>query len=120
MISLGAGHRFYLYGTPTDMRKGFDGLSGIVLQSGRQLLDGTVFVFVNRRRDKIKLLVWDRSGLLLFYKRLEGGTIELPTIAPGQTSGPISWTTLMLMLEGISLQNIVKRKRFYPDSVNKF
>jgi len=115
VISLGSQNKYYLYLPPTDMRKGFDGLCGLILSASLgQVTDGHVYVFVNRRRDKIKLLIWDRNGLVLFYKRLEQGTIELPEVEHGQCKLHLSWQTLMFMLEGISLKNITRRKRFNP------
>ncbi len=79
MLALGPSHRFHYYREPTDMRKGFDGLCGLV-RSGmkRDPLSGDVFVFINRRRTHAKFLVWDRSGWVVYYKRLESGTFELP------------------------------------------
>ncbi len=66
-----------------------------------------MFVFVNRRRTHVKLLVWDRSGLGLFYKRLEEGTFELP-----KEGEALSWRDLMLMMEGVSLERRRTRKRY--------
>lgn len=64
MLSLTQQHRYHLYGKVTDMRKGFDGLSGLVYQHlHRDPCDGDVYVFVNRRRDKMKMLVWEEGGL---------------------------------------------------------
>ena len=97
------------------MRKSFDGLSGLV-RSGleRDPLSGDVYVFVNRRRTHIKLLVWDRSGFVLYYKRLEQGTFEMPE--PGR----LSWRQLVLMLEGVSLKSARYRKRYSkPETSNK-
>ena len=95
------------------MRKGFDGLSGLVRsEMCGDPLSGDVFIFINRRRDRMKLLVWDRSGFVLWYKRLEQGTYELPASASGQKSVYISWEKLVLILEGVSLGSVVKRQRF--------
>lgn len=91
------------------MRKGFDGLSGLVRSEMRgNPLDGSVYIFINRRRDRMKLLLWERTGFTLYYKRLEHGTFEMP-----QGADPhLLWETLMLMLTGISLQKIHRRKRY--------
>ena len=95
------------------MRKGFDGLSGIVSsQMGRSPLDGGVYLFINRRRDRMKLLVWEPGGYTLYYKRLESGTFELPQVKEGEDKMIINWESLMLILGGISLKRIVKRKRY--------
>ncbi|MDZ7359362.1 MAG: IS66 family insertion sequence element accessory protein TnpB [candidate division KSB1 bacterium] len=87
MFPITAHFKFYLYAPATDMRKSFDGLSGVVTSAlGRDPASGDVYVFVNRRRDRLKLLVWDRTGFWLFYKRLEQGTLS--TAAPcGGSSG---------------------------------
>ena len=96
------------------MRNGFDGLSGLVRSGlGRDPVSGDVFVFVNRRRTHIKLLVWDRSGFVVYYKRLERGTFELPRSG---TNGALPWAQLMLMMEGVSLRTVRYRKRFTVDT----
>ena len=108
MTHFGPSHRYYLCQEATDMRKSFDGLSGLVRSSmGRDPLSGDVFIFLNRRRTHIKLLVWDRSGFVLYYKRLEEGTFELP-----KTEAP-SWDQLVMMLEGVSMGKLQYRKRFH-------
>ena len=79
MLSIPANVRVYLCTKATDMRKGFDGLHTLVVQVfQRDPLDGHLFLFVNRRRDRLKILWWDRDGMALFYKRLEAGTYQLP------------------------------------------
>jgi transposase len=66
--------RVFAYPRPTDLRKGYDGLYGLVEQGlGRKVLDGELFLFTNRRRDACKVLVWDGTGLCIFQKRLERG-----------------------------------------------
>ncbi len=107
MIPLGPSHRFCLYREPADMRKSFDGLCGLV-RSGlnRDPLSGEVFVFINRRRTHIKLLLFDRSGFVLYYKRLESGTFEVPT-----ASAP-TWAQMVLLLEGVSLSSVRYRSRY--------
>ena len=74
------------------MRRGFDGLSGLVNSHLNQdALSGDVFVFINRRRNRIKLLVWDGDGFWLFYKRLEQGTFQLPTTTNNKLSIHLSY-----------------------------
>ncbi len=107
MITFSPAQRYFLYREPADMRKSFDGLCGLVTASlKRDPLSGEVFVFINRRRTHIKLLVWDRNGFVLFYKRLERGSFEIPA------TGTLSWHQLVLMLEGISLKSARYRKRY--------
>jgi len=91
------------------MRKSFNGLSAIVRnEMGGNLMSGDVFIFINRRRDRIKLLCWDRTGFVIWYKRLEEGTFEVPKGGAGQ----LSEAQLMLILEGIELRSVKHRKRY--------
>jgi transposase len=100
------------------MRKSFDGLSGIVYsQLKRDPTSGEVFIFVNRSRTKVKLLRWEQDGFILYYKRLESGTFELPKIRDESVSCQISWTTLMLMIQGISIEKSKQRRRYF---INNF
>ena len=117
MISFGPAQRFFLYREPADMRKSFDGLCGLVTSAlKRDPLSGDVFVFLNRRRTHVKLLVWDRSGFVLYYKRLEQGTFELPERPQGD---PLTWQQLVLILEGVSLKSARFRKRYVHRNVDK-
>ena len=84
---LPAAVRVFLCTKPTDMRKGFDGLQGMVREFlGQGPLSGHLFLFLNRRRDRIKMLWWDRDGLVIWYKRLEAGTFQ--QLDPDASSGP--------------------------------
>ena len=97
----------------TDMRKGFNTLCGVVRsQMGRNPLSGEVFIFVNRQRSTIKLLHWERGGLVLYHKRLESGCFERPPYDEKQSSFQMKWSELVMMVEGLSMKNIVQRKRF--------
>jgi len=113
MFALNSSLRFYLYQGVTDMRKSFDGLCGIVQsQLGRDPTSGEVFIFINRRRDRVKLLHWQNGGFVLYYKRLESGTFEFPSAGDNGLYCQISWRGLVMMIEGISLKNIKQRKRY--------
>jgi transposase len=98
------------------MRKNFDGLSSIITNHFKKdpLRDG-IFVFVNKPRDKMKLLLWDRHGYWLLYKRLETGRFQMPP-ADNVTGNPealqITYEQLMLIIEGIDLASIKRRKRY--------
>ena len=93
------------------MRKGFNGLSGLVRNHiQHELLSGDVFIFLNKRRDRIKLLVWDRNGFLVWYKVLEQGTFELP--AAENNTLEMSWSDIQLLLEGIEIKSVKRRKRY--------
>lgn len=115
MLSLTSAHRYLLRKAPTDMRKGFDSLCGLVRDElGRDPLSGEVFVFIGSRRDRIKLLLYESGGFVLWYKRLEKGTIELPQ---GDGAVRLSWQQLVLMLEGIALEQPRTRARWQPTQI---
>jgi len=111
MFSLSSFLSYHLYSGPTDMRKSFDGLCGLVTgKLGRDPTSGEVFVFINKDRNRIKLLHWESGGFVLYYKRLEAGTFEVPV------GGAITWSQLMLIVEGISMKNITLRRRFHREN----
>ena len=114
MFSLTTSHRFLLYRGITDFRKGFDGLSGLVRNElGRDPASGEVYVFINRRRNRIKLLQWQQGGFVLYYKRLESGTISLPQMGVDNTnSRALNWSELVMMIQGISFENITYHGRY--------
>lgn len=113
MIGFTSSQRYFLFGQSTDMRKSFDSLCGLVTsQMKRNMLSGDVFIFVNRNRNRVKLLVWDRSGFVIWYKRLEEGTFELPQLAEGSPDIELKWERLVMILEGIQLSSVKQRKRY--------
>ena len=98
MFSLGAA-RYYLYREPTDMRKGFDGLCGLVNDRlGKNPMSGDVFIFLNKQRDRIKLLRWEPGGFVLFFKRLERGTFELPSLQKPDLSQALDYGELAMIV----------------------
>src|SRR3954466_4816252 len=106
MLHLSAACKYYLYGGDADMRKGFDSLSGMVCQHMQlSALSGAVFIFVNKRRTQLKLLLWEGDGFSLYHKRLEQGTYELPGAAQSDKAGSLNVTyqQLQLIVQGISL-----------------
>jgi transposase len=113
MISLPHSIRVFLHTPATDLRKGFDALSGLVTTAFSQdPTSGHLFLFVNRRRDRLKILYWDRDGLAIWYKRLEKGSFQLPLIARDAMSVEISPTQMTLILSGIDLGSARQRKRY--------
>lgn len=113
MLHLSPAVRYYLYTQPADMRKGFDSLSAIVSsQMKGQVLDGSVFIFLNRSRTHIKLLHWEGDGFALYYKRLERGTYEIPARDTTTTSLHVSYQQLQFMLQGVVLKKVEYRKRY--------
>lgn len=95
------------------MRKSFDGLSGLVRSGlGLDPSSGDVYVFLNRRRDRLKLLVWQGDGYALYYKRLEQGTFEYPLSKEKEDLDVLTWPELILILQGVELRSVRHRKRY--------
>lgn len=117
MLTLPANIRLFLANSPADFRKSFDGLSGIVSSEfGMAVQSGDVFVFLNRRGTQVKLLFWERDGLCLVSKRLEAGTFR--RIRREGSTAPqieIDAAELMLLLEGIEVQSMRRRKRYVAE-----
>jgi transposase len=116
---LPASVRVFLCTRPTDMRKSFDGLQGMVREFlGQDPLSGHLFLFLNRRRDRVKILLWERDGLVIWYKRLEAGTFQQlgPAAGAGRSSGDagieLTATELALLLTGVDLASARRRKRY--------
>lgn len=113
MLSLPPSVRIFVCTEPTDMRKSFDGLFCLIEEVlDEDPLSGHLFVFRNRRGDRLKILFWDRTGFWIHYKRLECGTFRLPESRGAKAS--IEGPDLMLMLEGIDLSGARRRKRWRP------
>jgi transposase len=111
MLSIPSTTSIFLYTEPTDMRKSFDGLSGIVRgEFTADPLDGSLFLFINRRRDRLKILHFDGTGYWLYYKLLEAGTFEV--IASEGRCVQIDSTQLAMLLGGVSLISVKRRKRY--------
>ena len=115
MFTLSAAVRIYVAAAPCDLRRGFDGLSALTRSViGADPLSGHLFVFLNKRRDRIKMLAWDRTGYVVVYKRLERGTFRVP-VAPraGQQHVDVDAGELLLMLEGLDLRHARRQPRWY-------
>ena len=104
----------YFCAQPVDFRKSFDGLTGVIASVFEiSVLDGHLFLFINKRRDRIKAMWWDRDGLVLFYKRLEKGTFEMPRVSDQSTHITLDATQLSMLLGGVALAAAKqRRKRF--------
>jgi transposase len=112
MLHLSTACTYYLYAGHADMRKGFDGLCGIIKSHmAGDALSGSVFIFINRRRTQVKLLLWEGDGFSIYYKRLEKGTYELPVISGSSPSVALDARQLQFILQGVSLKKIVYRPR---------
>ena len=109
MIPVTGGTRMFLFRGQADMRKGFDGLSGMVeAHFAQSLFSGALFIFLNRRRNRVKILYWDSGGLALWYKRLERGTFRMPSDQEGM-SVELSSAQLSMLLEGITPLRVDRR-----------
>ena len=130
MLSISRTTRVFLATEPTDMRKGFDGLFALVENVIREdPFSGHLFVFRNRRRDRLKVLWWDADGLAIFYKRLERGNYQFPTDSVVSKSGAtksgatssrceIRSDELSLLLAGIDLGSVKRRRRYQRPSAD--
>lgn len=113
MLSLALPVEIYLCVEPADMRKSFHGLWALAVEHLEQdPLAGGLFVFINKRRDLMKLLYWDADGIALWCKRLERGTFQMPRVDASSRSVTLSATDLTLLLRGIDLTSVRQRKRY--------
>ena len=109
--------KIYLYAKPADMRKSFNGLHAIVQSEFRRdIRSGDVFLFLNRRLDRIKLIHWDRDGLAIWMKRLERGTFQRPRRSASGAQVEMDATDLALLLSGIELASVKRRRRYTFDA----
>ena len=118
MLTISPNTRISLCTMPIDMRKSFDGLLGIV----RNVLEADpladhLFVFLNRSHSLMKILYWDGDGFVIWYKRLETGTFRFPAVAGDTKSIEITRSGLSMILEGIDLSQLPKRKRYARKSI---
>jgi transposase len=112
-LDQGLAVRVYLCTAPTDMRKGFDSLAARVREYLKQdPLSGHLFLFVGRDKDRMKILYWDSDGFAIWYKRLEEGTFRLPSARTSGASVELKASELAMLLAGIDLTSIRRRKRF--------
>ena len=114
MLTLPSSVRIFIAAEPVDLRRGFDGLAAATRSLiAEDPLSGHVFAFLNRRSNRIKLLVWDRTGYLLLYKRLERGTFRIPRQPHrGKRHVEVDAGELGLMLEGLDLRGARRQRRW--------
>ena len=114
MLSISPTIRIFVHALPTDMRKHFDGLYAIVEHSfAMDIFQGDYFVFLNRSRDRCKILYWDRDGLVVWAKRLEQGRFQLPSATNSASlTIEVDSTTLAMILGGVDLRTGQRRKRY--------
>ena len=114
MLNLTNETRIFAYTGVADMRKGFNGLSGIVREEFQSdPTDGSLFLFINRRRDRMKLLYFDGGGFWLYYRLLESGTFENLKSEPGSCQLQMDATELSMLLSGVSLIASQQRRKRY-------
>ena len=112
--------QYFLYRPATDMRKGIDSLSGLVRTEFHQdPLLSDLFIFINRRRNQLKMLHWQGDGFAVFYKRLERGTYEIPPIETGASQMEITSEQLLFILQGVVLKSVKKKLRYTHHFVDK-
>ncbi len=113
LLQLGTHRSYHLYRKETDMRKGFHQLCVIITNElGREVTQGDAFIFINRTRTHLKLLVYEQGGFTIFYRRLEKGAFEVPAFNLDAKSQQLTTDQLHFILQGISLQTIRYRKRY--------
>ena len=116
MLTLPASVRIYLATGPVDLRKSIDGLGALASAHGHDVFSGHLFAFTSRRGDRVKILVWDRGGFVLYYKRLERGRFRLPEVAAGAEEVQLDATQLAMLLDGIDVKRVKPPQRWEPGS----
>ncbi len=113
MFNLGDSNRYLLFSEPTDMRKSFHTLSGLVTNTmGSNPHSGDVFIFINKHRNRIKLLHWEPGGMVIYSKMLERGTFSLPDLSSVDSSSySMQWRDLVLLVEGIMEKEDSRKNR---------
>lgn len=113
MVTLGLTGRIWVCLEPVDGRKSFDGLSAIIgTQLQRDPLSGDLFVFKNRRGDRLKILAWQGDGFALYLRRLERGTFAFPTATAAAAEVRVTATELAMILGGVELPGATRRTRY--------
>ena len=114
MLGLPSTVRIFLCRTPADLRYSFDGLMGLAQNIFEQdPLSGHLFLFINRRRDRIKILFWDRDGFCIWYKRLEVGRFQLPRATSDEQGVELDYWQLAMLLGGIDFTSARRRQRYH-------
>lgn len=114
MLTLPRSVRIYLASGPVDFRKSIDGLGALAATRGHDVYSGHLYVFTSRRSDRVKILVWDHGGFVLYYKRLERGRFQMPEIAPGAQEVLLDATQLAMLLDGIDLRRVKRPAKWEP------
>ncbi len=117
MFSLTSSMHYYLYSYPTDMRRSFYTLSGMVTNlMGRNVQDGDVYIFINRTCTSMKILHMECGGLVIYHMKLESGSFKLPVFDQDTNTFQTNWQDLMMMVQGISSDTKANKKRWKKPS----
>jgi transposase len=115
MLTLPSSVRVYLAAAPVDLRRGHDGLVALVRGTWKlNPFEGHLFVFLGKRLDRVKILVWDRNGFVLYYKRLSQGRFRMPAIPADATRVEMDATTLAMLLDGIDVKHVRRPSAWAP------
>src|SRR5574337_324008 len=115
MLLLPRAVRILLAAEPVDLRNGIDGLAALVRSGwGENVYAGHLFVFVSKRRDRVKVLTWDSGGFIVFLKRLEQGRFRLPEFHDGALGAQLDGTQLTMMLDGIDVSQVRRPEKWSP------
>ena len=115
MIALPSSVRVHLAADPIDLRRGHDGLVGLVRNTWKlDPYEGHLFVFLGRRCDRVKVLFWDRNGFVVYYKRLSQGRFRLPKIPEGALRVEVDGTALAMLLDGIDVRHVARPLAWSP------
>lgn len=115
MLTLPPSVRIWLAAEPVDLRKGFDGLSAIVRhQWNKDVFAGHLFVFLGKRGDRCKILLWDRGGLAIYFKRLERGRFRTPRVTQPASHVEMDATALAMLLDGIDVSRVRRAEHWQP------
>lgn len=108
--------RILLFASPADMRKGHNGLQGLILAADEDPFSGDIFVFISKKRDRAKILTYDGGGLVLWYKRLEQGLFRHPH--RHESDVILDATSLTMLLDGIDLRDVDRPARWNPPKID--
>ena len=114
MLLLPSSVKIYVATEPVDLRKSIDGLAALVRGQGHDVYTGHLYVFAGRRRDRVKILAWDRGGFVLYYKRLESGRFRWPEIADDCREVSLDATQLAMLLDGIDVGRVKRPAAWSP------
>jgi len=114
MMGLPSSVRIYLSTEPGDMRKGIDSLVAMLRRCGADPFSGHLFVFISRRKNRAKILTWERGGFVLWYKRLERGVFAMPRLTPAGTTAELDPGQLAMLLDGVDYSRVRRGRRWGP------